>query len=514
MNDVLSVLELAFRAPREGATPLPRAVLDGLVRGTGAAGGAIGRGGEVLASRGPARDGLRRVELPAGRHAFWLELHGGSEPAEPVRVAAGVVLDSWVVREELKESRFAERRRLWEVESLRAISEALGGTLEPVRIADELLMHVAALLDARRGEVWLTAKGAAAPGSRLSGAEATEACADGSCVMGARVGGAVLTPEEAASLPDSGLLEAGRLAVPVKGRRGRLAVLALAEREVRGGTTPFAATDAETLSLYASQAAVALENATLHLEALDQERLERELELAATIQRQLLPATIPTPPGFDIAAKSEPSRRVGGDVYDVITTPEGLFLMLGDVAGKGVPAALMAASLQAAVRLLVQGSPPLDLLAHRLHLHVLTSTPDTKFATVFLAYLHRDGELEWVSAGHNPVLLVDASGTCVELRAVGPPLGLLPDVLYPSSRSVLAPGSVLLAYTDGLSEAPAPGDDGADFGLEGIAAHVAANRGGGMEQLVAGLFAAVASHTGGAPPHDDRTVLAARRIPA
>jgi len=511
MTDVLSILELAVRPQREGGVSLPSAVLEGLVRGSGAEAGALGRGDEVLARCGAELQAVRRLDLPAGRDLFWLRLAGGSDPSPVLQVAASVVLASWTIREELKQARFAERRRLWEVESLRAIAEALGGTLEPARIAEELLMHAAALLDARRGEVWLTIGGTQQPGARVSGAELTDACPTGECLMAARVGGAVLTPEEAAGVLDDGLLEDGRLAVPVTGRRGRLAVLALAEREVRGGTAPFGATDAETLVLFASQAAIALENATLHREALEQERLERELELAATIQRQLLPTTIPTPPGFDIAAKSEASRRVGGDVYDFIDTPRGLFFMLGDVAGKGIPAALMAASLQAAVRLLAQGSPPLSELARQLHAHILASTPESKFATVFMGYLRTDGELEWVSAGHNPVVVVSADGACDYLRAVGPPLGLLPDVHYPASRLTLAPGSVLLAYTDGLSEAPAPGEDGQDFGVDGIAALAVKLRTHPMQDLVAALFAAVNVHTGGAPPHDDRTVLAARR---
>jgi serine phosphatase RsbU (regulator of sigma subunit) len=511
MTDVVSILELAVRPQREGGVPLPAAVLEGLVRGSGAAGGTLGRGGEVLARSGLECPAVRRLELPAGREAFWLELDGGGDPPESLRMAAGVVLGSWTIREELKQSRFAERRRLWEVESLRAIAEALGGTLEPARIAEELLMHAAALLDARRGEVWLVTGDTAQPGARLSGAAQTGSCPTGECLMAARVGGAVLTPEEAGGVPEHGLLEPGRLAVPVTGRRGRLAVLALAEREVRGGTAPFGPTDAETLALFASQAAVALENATLHREALEQERLERELQLAATVQQQLLPTSIPTPPGFDIAAKSEASRRVGGDVYDFIEPPRGLFFMLGDVAGKGVPAALMAASLQTAVRLLAQGSPPLSELAQQLHAHILASTPDSKFATVFMAYLRNNGELEWVSAGHNPVVLVSADGACDYLRAAGPPLGLLPDAHYPSNQLVLAPGSVLLAYTDGLSEAPAPGEDGPDFGVEGIAALAVQLRTQPMQRLVSDLFAAVAAHTGGAPPHDDRTVVAARR---
>ncbi len=514
MTDVLRVLQFAAQPQGEDALPLPDAVLGALIAGTGAGGGAVGRGRDVLARAGRAADAGRRFDLPSGRDTFWFSAEGGSEPGESLRVAAGVVLGAWVVREELKLARFAERRRLWEVESLRAIAEALGGTLEPERIAEELLMHATALLDARRGEMWLSRHGVAVPGARVFGAEATDTCDNGACVMAARVGGGVLDPAEAASLPDEGLVEPGRLAVPVTGRRGRLGVLALAEREVRGGTTPFSNADAETLALYASQAALALENATLHVEALEQERTERELELAATIQRQLLPTSIPAPPGYDIFAKSEPSRRVGGDVYEVIATPQGVFLMLGDVAGKGVPAALMAASLQAAARVLVQAAPTLEGLVHQLHLHVLTSTPESKFVTVFLAFLRADGELEWVSAGHNPVILAEPSGACGFLRAVGPPLGLLDDARYPSSRTVLRPGSVLLAYTDGLSEAAAPGEDGADFGMEGVAELAVTHRGLEMRRLVDELFAAVALHTVGAPPHDDRTALAVRRLGA
>jgi sigma-B regulation protein RsbU (phosphoserine phosphatase) len=451
------------------------------------------------------------VDLPAGRDQFWLDLDGGTKPDDSWCAAAGIVLGSWLVREELKLARFAERRRLWEVESLRAIAEALGGTLDPARIAEELLMHATALLDARRGEVWLAAKGGAYAVSRVAGASQAVACETGDCLVAARLGGAVLSEEEAVALPDDGLLEASRLAVPVTGRRGRLAILALAEREIRGGTAPFGATDAETLVLFASQAAVALENATLHGESLEQERLEREIELAATVQRNLLPTSLPTTSGYELAARSEPSRRVGGDIYDLITTPRGLFVMLGDVAGKGVPAALMAASVQAAVRILMQHTPPLDQLASQLHQHLLVSTPVNKFATVFLAYLADDGTLEWLNGGHNPVVLADPEGGCQLLEPVGPPLGLLAQASYSTRRAFMADGAILLAYTDGLSEAAAPGDSGDEFGTARIASLVAAKRHDDIGTIVGDLFTAVEAFTAGAPAHDDRTVVAARR---
>ena len=512
MSSVDRLLELAARHSREGAMPLPDAVLDELLRETGAVAGVLGNGGVTLATRGTTGPGVRRHLLPGGRDDLWLETEGGAEPAPPLRLAAGVVVSMWVVREELKKARFGERRRLWEVESLRAIGEALGGTLDAVRIAEELLLHVTAMLDARRGEVWLAQRGGWRPLVRVNGAAEVQRCSDDSCFVAARVGGAVLSEAEAASLPAEGLLEPARLAVPVLGRRGRLGAIAIAEREVRGGTAPFATTDTETLSLYASQAAVALENAVLHQESIESARLERELELAAAVQRQLLPTSYPVPPGFEIAAKNEPTRHVGGDLYDIIAGRRGLHLMIADVAGKGVPAALMASSLHAAVRLLARESQSLSDLVQQLHAHLLSSMLENKFATVFLGCLREGGELEYVSAGHNPAVLVQPDGSVDLLRASGPPLGLLADVRYQSAGVTLRPGALLVVYTDGFSEAPRP-DDEEDFGLTRIVDLVTARRHDTLDGIVTELFASVNRFTGGAPAHDDRSLLLLRRLP-
>ncbi len=511
MDVVTSVLQLAERQAREASRSLPGSLLDRLVEAAGGRGGALTLHGDVLARRGGKGGGLRRIELPGGRDTFVLEVDGGAELDASVRLAAGTVLESWLVREELKKARFAERRRLWEVESLRAISEALGGTLEPSRIAEELLWHAAALLDARRGEVWLDVDGAVALGALLAGADGTVPCTDGSCTVAARIGGQVFTPEEARDLTSDGLLEDRRLAVPISGRRGRLGVLALGDREVRGGIAPFGATDAQTLALFASQAAVALENASLHREDLERQRLERELELAASIQRQLLPSSFPVPAGFEAVARSEPSLHVGGDVYDVLATPEGTILMIADVAGKGVPAALMAASLHAALHVASENGTSVAELARRLHNHLLVSTPDNKFATVFLARLAVTGELEYVSAGHNPVIVVGADGGVSYLRSSDPPLGLLPESRYQGGAARLEAGSLLVAYTDGLSEAPSP-DDADDFGVERLADLAVAHRHDPLDAIVDTAFAAVAAFTGQAPAHDDRTILTLRRL--
>jgi sigma-B regulation protein RsbU (phosphoserine phosphatase) len=511
MTAVEQLLELAARHPREGGMPLPDAVLGQVLRETGAVAGALKHGDETLAHSGPGAGTVQRYPLPGGRDEFWLEVVGGSEPESSLCLAAGLVLSIWVVREELKKARFAERRRMWEVESLRAIGEALGGTLDSVRIAEELLLHVTAMLDARRGEIWLVENGGVQPLARVNGAGGITRCADGSCFVAARVGGAVLAAEEVLALPDEGLLEPARLAVPVLGRRGRLGAIAIAEREVRGGTAPFASTDTETLSLYASQAAIALENAVLHQESIERARMDREMELAAAVQRQLLPTSFPVPPGFELAARSEPARHVGGDLYDIIPCARGFHFMIADVAGKGVPAALMASSLHAAVRLLSRESPGLPELFQQLHAHLLSSMLENKFATVFLGCLRDNGELEYVSAGHNPAVLVQPDGSVELLRASGPPLGLLADVRFQSVKVSLAPDSLLVAYTDGFSEAPSPSDDD-DFGVGRIVDLAITHRRDPLGRVVAELFAAVDRHTGGAPAHDDRTLLLLRRL--
>jgi serine phosphatase RsbU (regulator of sigma subunit) len=496
MNGVLDVLGLAERQAREGGKALPEQVLEGLLLQMGASCGALGRGAEVLARRGPHEGGTRRVALPAGRDVFWLEASGGSEPDSSLRLAAGMVLETWMVREDLKQARFAERRRLWEMESLRAIAESLGGTLDPMRIAEELLLHATALLDARRGEVWLAPEGGAGGRAPL--------------FLAARVGGEVFKVDEVCALPRTGLLEEGRLAVPIVGRRGLLGVIAVAEREVRGGTAPFSATDGETVGLFASQAAVALENAVLHREDLERQRLERELEVAAEIQRQLLPSSFPVPDGFEVHAHSEPSRQVGGDVYDLVSTGEDVLLMIADITGKGVPAALMAASLHAAVHVLAVGCPLPDELARRLHEHLLLSTPENKFATVFLGCLRPAGRLDYVSAGHNPAIMVTAQGEVTYLESTGPPLGLLPESRFDMAQTELPPGALLLNYTDGFSEAPAAeGDE--EFGVERLAAYFVSHRDATLDGLTRGIFEEVRRFTGDVPPHDDRTLLVVRR---
>ena len=296
--------------------PLPEAVLDEVLRETGAKAGSSGSA-DPLASKGwrgldAPRSASRRARGPlAGRPTVVT-----SPP--PLCLATGLV-SRWVVREELKKARFGERRRLWEVESLRAISEVLGGTLDPVQISEEMLPHITAMLDARRGEVWLAERGGwqSLPGSAVPG---RSRCADNR-VLSPRGSAARCSGRPRWPLSPTRVCSRRRgWRCRSAGRRGRLGVIAIAEREVRGGTAPFATTDNETLSLYASQAAVALENAVLHRESLEGARLERELELASAVQRQLLPRAFPRIEG----SRLSPRTSRPGTSAATCTTSSGL----------------------------------------------------------------------------------------------------------------------------------------------------------------------------------------------
>src|SRR2546428_259695 len=159
-------------------------------------------------------------------------------------------------------------------------------------------------------------------------------------------------------------LEGGTaVAVPVNGNNQIIGVLAAADRETRDGIGAFEANELRLLSLFANQVGIALENARLHRDALEKQAMERELELAATIQRDILPKSIPTIEGVEIAALSRPARRVGGDCHAFFERENGVTMLVADVSGKSMPAALLVSALPAAGQLLLREGPELGQAA-------------------------------------------------------------------------------------------------------------------------------------------------------
>ncbi|HET9253446.1 MAG TPA: SpoIIE family protein phosphatase [Candidatus Eisenbacteria bacterium] len=230
--------------------------------------------------------------------------------------------------------------------------------------------------------------------------------------------------------------------------------------------TRYTAVELELLQTLANQTSVAITNALLYRDSLEKSILEEELSVARRIQQQSLPTKLPQTSGFGLAALNAPSKFVGGDYYDTVQLgPDRYLVAIADVAGKGVPAALLASMVQASIRTQAFDRQPVGVIMERLNRLVHEATPEDRFATCFLAEVSADGlRLSSSNAGHNYPILRSSEGGCRVLDQGGIPLGIEPEHTYTGSDTVLRPGDTLLMYTDGITDAR--NRLGEDFGEE------------------------------------------------
>lgn len=283
--------------------------------------------------------------------------------------------------------------------------------------------------------------------------------------------------------------------------------------ESRAGARQFAEEDLELLVSLASVAALHLRNLDLALEAAERRRLEGELALARRIQQALLPDRLPDVPGWSLHGMNIPSRGVSGDYYEVVSRRDGreLVLMIADVSGKGMGASLLTVSLQALSEGPVEDGQPPEEICARLSRQLFRRTPPEKYATAFLGVLEPvTGLLRYTNAGHNPALLVRTDGSVERLGATGPPLGLLPSAPFGYGQTTLAPGDLLVLYTDGFVEAENP--EGEEYGLDRLQAVCLGSARDG-EELATALDRDLEGFVRGVPFADDRTLVTARRLP-
>lgn len=271
----------------------------------------------------------------------------------------------------------------------------------------------------------------------------------------------------------------------------------------------YTAEESALLQTLANQSSVAIKNGFLYRETLAKSILEEELAVARRIQQQFLPQSLPRMPRLDLAALNLQTREVGGDYYDLVDVGCGEYLVvIADVAGKGVPAALLASMVQASIRTQAQDRKPVGELMGRLNRLVYESTPDDRFATCFLARVGGGAaEIQFTNAGHNFPIVLPAAGGWRYLEDGGIPLGVWPEFSYPEASARLQPGDSLLLYTDGITDAR--NRDGEDYGderLQRLAARLPRDH--SAEEIIRAVVEDVSRFTGGADQADDITLVA------
>lgn len=274
----------------------------------------------------------------------------------------------------------------------------------------------------------------------------------------------------------------------------------------------FSRHDLELLSSLASVAALRLKNISHAAEAADRRKLEAEITLARSIQEALMPTRVPHVPGYDLTGLNLPSQGVSGDLYQVVAADSGsdYFLFLFDVSGKGLAASLLAATIESLAATQLAGNLPPDRICARINDQLDRRTLPDRFATAFLARLDvRRGVLTYANAGHNPALLLRATGETERLARTGLPLAVLPGSSYAAREIVLGGGDLLVIYSDGLTEAR--NLEGEEYGLERLERVCVAALGMETAAVVQRIEASVRSFAAGRPYDDDQTLLAVRR---
>jgi len=299
------------------------------------------------------------------------------------------------------------------------------------------------------------------------------------------------------------------VAVPVRGAGETIGALNL-ESDRRDA---FSGEDLEILHVFADAASAAIGRAMLHRELMERRRVEHQMRLAQAVQTRLLPAAAPRVPGYEVGGECLPTFEIGGDYYDFLELGDGLLgLVVADVSGKGIAAALSMAAFRSILRTQARRRRDPSHLANRLNELMPDATGESAYVTCVYGVLDTgDGGLRYTNCGHNPPLLARARGGCERLERGGFPLGVFTDSRYETGVVTLEPGDVALFYTDGVVETDDPG--GEAFGIERLAGVLEASRGLPVRGIVAAIVEACRGHAGAAAFGDDFTLMLARRLP-
>lgn len=279
------------------------------------------------------------------------------------------------------------------------------------------------------------------------------------------------------------------------------------DRKGRGSL--LSTTSRQALETLATEATVAIENARLYRDSMEKARLEQELDFAAKMQQALAPPRQRTYDAYETAGSTLPCRAIGGDFLDYfVMSGGGLGLVLGDVVGKGPPAAILAASVHGMFEAQAEASGSPSTIIQRVNSALIKRNLDGRFVTCFFAILYPDGKLTFCNAGHNFPILLKESGELQELETGGIPLGIFAETDFEEETIQLGATDKLVIYSDGITEAR---NDAADeYGEERLREVIRSTPDMAAEPLLDRIHEAVTEFTDGYPQADDITVLIMR----
>ena len=294
-----------------------------------------------------------------------------------------------------------------------------------------------------------------------------------------------------------------RLFLPLLHRNELIGVLTVGKKVTE---RRFSYEDMTLLSLLSTQVAIAFENTRLYQERLTKQRLDEELHLAREIQRLLLPRQTPASEHFDLAAINLPSQEVGGDYYDFVDLRNGVIgVAIGDIAGKGIPGALLMSNLQATGRAAANRGTSTKLVMEELNNQITRSTTAEKYATFFYALLWPDKKLTYTNAGHNYPLHCHADGSICELRQSNLVVGVREGIKYDEHETALQSGDALIFYTDGITEAM--NTTWEEFGVDRLSEVICRYYKSSAENIRNAIYESVLQFAGDAAQADDLTLV-------
>ena len=313
--------------------------------------------------------------------------------------------------------------------------------------------------------------------------------------------------------PGDTLLPAGSLLLPLRSSAETFGIVACGPRLNK---QPYTEADIEFGAGLVAQAAVSFDNAWHFRDTLVRQQMEKEVALAASIQRDLFPAVLPQLTRSDVAARNRQAKLVGGDYYDVLpiqgSGPDLPHLLcVVDISGKGMFAALLMSNIQATLRALLSRGQSLAEVAQQANKLLHATTPANRYATAFLTqYDPVTGECQWVNCGHNDGVVLRKSGEVKMMPCSGIALGLFPGIIYEAQNFELREGDLLAIYSDGVTEANDAAEQ--EFSLERFIAVLKANKERAASEIVDTVIREIDAFVGEAPQFDDITLMVMKRL--